>query len=70
MGQNMSLTLVTSNGLSSSYKNRPWVSSGKSAHANMDIVMCYDVIKDVHVCGEFGRPHININTVSMVQDME
>ena len=45
-------------------------SSGKSAHANIDIDVCYDVIKDVHVCGEFRRPHVNINTVFMVQDME
>ena len=42
-------------------------SNGKSVHANVDIDTHYDVIKDVNVPGEFRRPHMNINTVSMEQ---
>ena len=41
-------------------------SNGKSAHANIDIDTHY-IIKDVCVPGEFRRPHMIINTVSMEQ---
>ena len=41
--------------------------SGKSAHQNIDVGMHYNVIKDVYVPGEFKRPHIDVNTVSMEQ---
>ena len=42
-------------------------SSGKSAHANIDVDTHYDVIKDVYVPGDVKRPHMKINTVSVEQ---
>ena len=42
-------------------------SSGRSVHANIDINTHYDVIKGVYCPGEFRRPHVNENTVSMEQ---
>ena len=41
--------------------------NGKSAHANIDIDIYYDIIKDVYVPGEFKRPHMTVNTVSVEQ---
>ena len=42
-------------------------SSGKSAHVNRGIDTHYNAIKDVYVPGEFRRPDMNMNTVSMEQ---
>ena len=42
-------------------------SNGKSAHANIDNGTYFDVTKDVYVPGEFRRPCMNINMVSMDQ---
>ena len=44
---------------------RSHASSGKSANANIDIDTHYEVRKDVYVPGEFRRPHMNINAVSV-----
>ena len=32
-----------------------------------NIDTCYNVVKDVYGTGEFKRPHMSINTVSMEQ---
>ena len=42
-------------------------SCGKSTHASIDVDTRFDVMKDVYVPGEFKRPHMSVNTVSMKQ---
>ena len=40
-------------------------SNGKTVHANTDTDTQYNVMKDTYVPGEYGRPHMNINAVSI-----
>ena len=42
-------------------------SNGKTVHVNTDIDTHYNIIKDMNVPGEYRRPHMNINAVSMEQ---
>ena len=42
-------------------------SNGKTVHANTDTDTHYDFMKDMYIPGEYMRPCMNINTVSMEQ---
>ena len=42
-------------------------SNGKTVHADTDTDTDYNVMKDMYVPGEYRRPHMNINTISMEQ---
>ena len=42
-------------------------SNGKTLHVETDTVTHYNVMKDMYVPEEYGRPHMDVNTVSMEQ---